>query len=198
MLKIGFNKTDPDCRKFYFDDSMVLTSNPPKYKIWYMDDENEIDYIVCSDVFYLKPAPNQTVEEKQQPVQQKNMSGTITSNVMTETSTISAPEPVKDTIYLDKVDVVSNNEKVEIVTQPKKRGRKKKETETQNITSSEQINNSREFEYKVIDEYFESGDELESVLNTHGKDGWELCGFEIYKPKITKPTTILCILKRRI
>ena len=204
MLKIGFNKKDPDCRKFYFDDSTVLTSNPPNYKVWYLDDENDIDYVFCSDVFYLKPAPNQPKNEieksLEQVVQNNQLSGKITAPIddTIKQSTISKPEPPKDTIYLDKVDIISDGKKVEIVTQPKKRGRKKKETEEKSITSTCSCDTSIQFEYKVIDEYLETYEKLEIILNEMGQDGWELCGFEIFKTGITKPNSVMCIMKRRL
>ena len=203
MLKIGFNKTDPECRKFYFDDDEVLTSLPPKYKIRYVDDETDIDYVPCSEVFFLKPA---NLENKQNVVQTPVVKveeevPTLTSP-STQVSTIHVPETPKTTIQVDGVEFLKNGKPVEVKTEPKKRGRKKKEPEkvvvdVQTIQNSGETHVKSEFEYKVVDEYLDGDNELENMLNTYGKDGWELCGFEIYKTGIYKQSSILCILKRR-
>ena len=201
MLKIGFDKNDPECRKFYFDDDMVLTSNPPKYKIWYVDDETDIDYVPCADVFFLRPV-NIEKEHVQTPIKvKKETKSQILTSPSTEVSTIHVPEPPKTTIQIDDVEFVKNGKPVEIKTEPKKRGRKKKEQEknvdnVQTVQNNVEVHVKPEFEYKVIDEYLNDVDDLENMLNTYGRDGWELCGFEIYKTGIYKQTSILCILKR--
>lgn len=195
MLKIGFDKSDPNYRKFYFDDSQVLTSNPPKYKIWYVDDESDIDFIECSKVFYLKPAqvqkqehvePIQETTVKVKPVESPQL--TLSNSTYLEKSTIAQPETPKITVDLNQVNIIPK----------KKRGRPKKDKVVEEVyKETDNISNSKlSYEYKVIDEYLKDGVELETILNEHGDDGWELCGFEIYKTGLTKQNTILCIFKR--
>ena len=57
MRKIGIDKRDPSYRHFYYDDDVILSSNPPKYKINYVDDENDIDYVDCKYVIKIKDMP---------------------------------------------------------------------------------------------------------------------------------------------
>lgn len=185
MLKIGFSRQDPESRKFYFDDSQVLTSNPPKYKIWYVDDETDIDYIECSKVFYLKPAKIE--RNKPKPVVKK--------------------EEPQQPITSEPIVIETKPE-----TPKKKPGRKKKVSTSTDIlptptpsmdilptpTTSVIFDKNITYEYKVIDESFENTEDLQDTLNGLGEDGWELCGFETYRTNLfNKPTSAVCVLRRR-
>ena len=48
-MKTGYDINDPGKRLFKYDDMMVLTSLPPKYNAWYLDN-NEHFYITCGNV----------------------------------------------------------------------------------------------------------------------------------------------------
>lgn len=196
MLKIGFNRTDPTSRKFYYDDSQVLTSNPPKYKVTYVDNENDIDYVECSKVFYLKPA---NIEDYKKQSQSRLKS-----------------TPAKKTVEKTKkteptIAEVSNTKE----TLKKRGGRKKKDVGVVDTTSDGvsvsatslpatqaviQVDNvvGLKFEYKVLDESFENTEELQNTLNELGESGWELCGFETYRTNLfNKPTSAVCVLRKR-
>lgn len=187
MRKIGFDKRDSQYRKFYFDDDIMLSSNPPKYKVWYVDDENEIDYIECQNVFYLKPAPVQPQSNK------KDESTTVVNDSI---SNISKSTKEDNVIKIDNQE----NTNTSIIEQPKKKRTYKKKTQTE-LSSSETCETCeiRKFEYKIIDEPFISDSDIQNTLNSYGQGGWELCGFEIYKTGIVKSSNnIICILKRKI
>lgn len=190
MIYIGFDKTDLSSQKFYFDDSEILTSNPPKYKVWYVDDEHVIDYVTCSNVFKLKPAPADKQKEfiKEETVVQVpiiNEQKNITSN--SKESTNIKVEPIETKAEIKESEPIAK----------KKPGRKKKEHVIETPISTTVITNEiRKFEYKVLNEYFNSADDIENMLNEHGKDGWELYGFEIYKTGLVK--YIICVLKRNL
>lgn len=185
MIKIGISKLDSSFRHFYFDDSHVLTSNPPKYKIWYVDDEEkEIKFINCSDVIAIKNAPDEMQVDKT-PVQPEPV------KINGDNLTTQNPSPIK----VESSDITATIKIEEPKKEPKKRGRKKKETTTQ--TPSTQIIVNSKYEYKVIDEELYDDEELETILNEYGDEGWEVCGFETYKDKfITNTVRIICILKR--
>ena len=68
MIWIGINRNDPEQRKFEFDDSIVLTSDPPQYSIRFLDN-NEISSTLCSDVFKLKPVTPFKKKENVKPVE---------------------------------------------------------------------------------------------------------------------------------
>ena len=49
ISNIGYSENDPNKRLFEIDDSKILTSNPPKYQIKYLDN-GEIGYLPCHNV----------------------------------------------------------------------------------------------------------------------------------------------------
>lgn len=175
MLYIGFSKSDFQSRKFYYDDELVLTSNPPRYKITYVDDETDIDYIDCSDVFCLKP-----VKPKSEQVVKKENKKTITEPTNTISSNIDSTQTDK------QVDKISIEQKENIL-----------KIDTPNVPQhlDLKVDLVSIFEYKVINEQFVDDINLEHMLNKHGEDGWELCGFNMYRTGISK-TNIICILKK--
>lgn len=213
MIKIGFDKRDPDMRKFYYDDSSVLTSNPPKYKIWYVDDITDIDYVDVSQIFVFKSvppddeiygklgispgfvAPQPIIIETPQP---KNEVKQITPTVE------SKPLPKFEPDFEDTKPV------------QRKRGRprKNKPTETEqknpvqttNITTTDTHTSIRldvpktneKVIYKVIDDIDLSDvEEFNDKLNELGKDGWDMCGFETYRVGIIQPEVkCICIFKK--
>lgn len=192
MVKIGIDKTDPLGRKFYFDDSMVLTSNPPKYKVSYVDDESDIDYILCKDVFVLKPAPANKQPQPKEHTHTVNVKENINNVQVIDKNTLS-----KSTIRVPENTSITTEENNNVVEKQKKKpGRKKKEPTVENEVNVDTSNEIRNFEYIVIDEHFNDSDELQDMLNKYGQDGWELCGFEIYKSGLINPNSILCVLKR--
>ena len=48
-MKTGYDINDPNKRLFKYDDMMVLTSLPPQYNAWYLDN-NEHLYVICKNV----------------------------------------------------------------------------------------------------------------------------------------------------
>ena len=181
MIKIGIDKSNNSFRKFYFDDSQVLTSNPPKYKIWYVDDEEDYTFIECSKVFAIKNAPDEMQQTSPSPSIEK-IDGTD----------LVAKEPTP--IITTKEEIEKNNIVVDQPKPKRKPGRPKKVSEP---TPSPTTKMSK-FEYKILDEPIDDLDDFENMLNEYGDDGWEVCGFEIYKIGgiLSTNMNMICILKR--
>lgn len=214
MLKIGFDRRDYECRKFYFDDSAILTSNPPRYKVWYVDDETEVDYIECEYVFVLKSVKNKDNEPSAKSPSKKS---TPTPNTVKEEKSVNIVESVTENAVENvvvetpkeessKIDNITHIDPeivkgVQAIIKPK---RTRTSTKTIKITPKPKTESTTiqiadvKYEYKVVDDYFNDSDNLEKILNDYGKDGWELCGFEIYKNGLTKPNSILYILKKQM
>ena len=186
MKKIGIDKRDPEYRHFYYDDNEILYSNPQKFKVTYIDNENDIDYIDCSYVIKIKDVPG-FVEE---PVVQNIVGDTVEKTVEEE----------------PKVEVKQEHAKPKV---EKKRGRKKKEKEiadVEEIVDAEKnpveakldtsmIKNNK-YEYIVVDLSFSSSDILKDSLNEYGEMGWNLCSTELYSDGLFGGKKILCIFKR--
>ena len=48
-MKTGYNINDVNKRLFKYDDSIILTSLPPQYNVYYLDN-NEHSYVQCCDI----------------------------------------------------------------------------------------------------------------------------------------------------
>lgn len=189
MINIGIDKTDLTFRHFYFDDEQILTSNPPKYKVWYDENMEDVSYILCSNVISLKkkkPEPK-PIDEPVIKVEESITAVKLDDNIIS----------TNNVQTFEFQDIVNDAPK-------RKRGRPKGSTKKQPITNItthniEKVVENVKYEYCVISDEFNSKLELETQLNMYGSDGWELCGFEIYKQKlISTNLEILCILKRKI
>lgn len=180
MKKIGIDKRDPNYRHFTYDDSEILTSDPPKYKVVYEDDENDIDYVECSYVICIKTIDDGIVVTNKKPdVEIKSEKVEKVEKVVKE------PKPVKKQV---------------VVEEPKKKQTRKKKTENVievEAVSVDETTIRNSFKYKVIEYEFTQVDELEKYLNELGVDGWELCGFNIYKKGLFTSNYIMGIIKRK-
>lgn len=204
MIKIGFDKRDPDMRKFYYDDNSVLTSNPPKYKIWYVDDITDIDYVDVSQIFVFKSVPPDDEIYGQLGVSPDFITQpqTIieTPKLVNEVKQIPQPEP--------------NFEEVKPVQKKRGRPRKNKPSETEqknpiqttNITTTDTNTSIRlsapktngKVIYEVVDDLdLDDVEEFNEKLNELGKAGWDMCGFETYRTGIIQPEIkCICIFKK--
>lgn len=196
MRKIGIDKRDPSYRHFYYDDSKVLTSNPPKYEVHYVDDESDIDYVECSCVIKIKDAPTEDdLNQKLTKIEiDSNHDGKKDITITSDAADVS-----------NVLDNIINNDSNE----QKKRGRKKKVVdETKVILDKKQKNEDKvsidfstllnvKFEYRIFDIDFSSSSELTDLLNKYGNDGWELCGTELYNEGlIFDKKKIFCVMKK--
>ena len=188
MKKIGIAKSDPEYRKFYFDDTIMNTSNPPRYKVWYVDDESDIDYILCSDVFTLKlcEKPVKKPELKSEPVEES------------VTTIETTPEPIETPVETPKktsgrkkkpTSEIVTSQPVSTITIP--------EPQSQPVFMTQK---AIKYEYKVLEvemkENIES--ELETLLNKYGEEHWELIKVTDYKSGtlFNSVSKLMCIFKR--
>ena len=94
MKWIGISRNDPEQRKFEFDDSVVLKSDPPQYSIRFLDN-NEITSTLCSDVFKLKPVKPFKKMENVKPVEKPMLESSMLSS-------ISSPVSLSQIVMLDE------------------------------------------------------------------------------------------------
>lgn len=235
-LKIGFDMTDAESRKFYFDDSRVLTSNPPQYKVWYLDDTSDQEFVLANNVFVLKRVPESELEEVcirlgisyTPPV---TSSTTIIENKVeykeekqdTFTSDSNRPKPIMEIKVLPQEKTEIINEDVVEEAPKKKRGRPKKTLIGKNgfphvggkgshcpsVKKEDTVElpnggsmiciDPGKFEYMVVDEVMDITDEFSNTLNEYGGDGWEMCGFNVYREGLlSSELRVMCIFKRRV
>lgn len=216
MIWIGINKNDPDQRKFEFDDSVVLTSDPPQYSIRFLDN-NETTSIVCNNVFKLKPVKplnnkkNLTVVDKP-PVEKQEFIGE--SNGFGDGGEITDEElqrEIADELrpvwekQKDKRAPLNPAPEATIITDigdTKKKTTRKKKTDDGTVgtipfpTSVSMTLQEHKYEYKTILVDLESVTTLQDKLNELGEKYWELVNFEVVQSILPNKSRLFCILKR--
>ena len=210
MKWIGINKNDPDQRKFEFDDSVVLKSDPPQYSIRFLDN-NEISSTACSNVFKLKPTkplnkkPNLTVVDK--PVvklpdlaEENNVfgGGELTDEEL-QREIANELRPVwdrqKQEPVAPSITITDTSEQKKKTTRKKKADETTLET-TQSPTSVTLTLPEHKYEYKTILVDLESVSSLQDKLNELGEKFWELVNFEVVQSILPNKSRLFCVLKR--
>lgn len=210
MEWIGFSRNDPNQTKFVFDDSVVLTTEPPQYNIRFLE-SGEQTSILCSDVFKLKPV---------KPMKRKTvMSDTPKPETTGETITVPVvpvptltddeeiqreiEESLKPTWMKNKDNTVGLEIPDITLKEPVKKRKKKNGTVSVSqvgALSGENevqlsVNTRHKYEYKTIMDNLDNASQIEDILNGYGEDGWELVHFETIN-SILHTSRLFCILKR--
>ena len=208
MKWIGISRNDPEQRKFEFDDSVVLKSDPPQYSIRFLDN-NEITSTLCSDVFKLKPVKPFKKMENVKPVEkpmfetpvlygEKNEN--IDGEELDEELQIEIMDELRPKFKTPqtKTDTVTKEEK------PVKKTTRKKKTEETQITKTVTDNPTttvvdipiHKYEYKTIFIDLDNIDLLQVELNELGENYWEIVNFKVIQSILPNKSKLFCILKR--
>lgn len=208
MKWIGISRNDPEQRKFEFDDSVVLKSDPPQYSIRFLDN-NEITSTLCSDVFKLKPVKPFKKMENVKPVEKPMFETPVLYDEKNEnTDGEDLDEELQREIMDElrpkfktpqtKTDTVTKEEK------PVKKTTRKKKTEETQITKTVTDNPTttvvdipiHKYEYKTIFIDLDNIDLLQVELNELGENYWEIVNFEVIQSILPNKSKLFCILKR--
>lgn len=200
MKWIGFDKSDSEQRKFEFDDSVVLTSNPPQYSVRLLD-TNEITSVHCSNVFKLKPV------KPLKRTQQNNKPEVIIP--MEEPKLDEFDDDTKNSI-LDELKPKWNNDittktipTISMDNNVEHNTLKTEEKETgisidmkllkENIGK---LNTNHKYEYKTLLVDLEHIETFEETLNKLGDERWEMINFSITQSILPNKSRLFCIMKR--
>lgn len=203
MKWIGFDKNDSEQRKFEFDDSLVLTSDPPQYSVRLLD-TNEFISVNCSNVFKLKP-----VKPLKRTQQQNNKQKTPPPEMMIpmeEPKLDGFDDDTKNSI-LDELKPKWNNDittsTISMNNDVEHNTLKTKEKETgisidmkllkENI---EKLNTNHKYEYKTLLVDLENIETFEETLNKLGEKKWEMINFSITQSILPNKSRLFCIMKR--
>lgn len=208
MKWIGISRNDPEQRKFEFDDSVVLKSDPPQYSIRFLDN-NEITSTLCSDVFKLKPVKPFKKMENVKPVEKPMLETPVLYDEKNEnTDSEELDEELQREIMDElrpkfktpqtKIDTVTKEEK------PVKKTTRKKKTEETQITKTVTENPTttvvdipiHKYEYKTIFIDLDNIDLLQVELNELGENYWEIVNFKVIQSILPNKSKLFCILKR--
>ena len=208
MKWIGISRNDPEQRKFEFDDSVVLKSDPPQYSIRFLDN-NEITSTLCSDVFKLKPVKPFKKMENVKPVEKPMFETPVLYGEKNENTDGEEVDEELQREIMDelrpkfktpqtKTDTVTKEEK------PVKKTTRKKKTEETQITKTVTENPTttvvdipiHKYEYKTIFIDLDNIDLLQVELNKLGENYWEIVNFEVIQSILPSKSKLFCILKR--
>lgn len=208
MKWIGISRNDPEQRKFEFDDSVVLKSDPPQYSIRFLDN-NEITSTLCSDVFKLKPVKPFKKMENVKPVEKPMFETPVLYGEKNENTDGEEVDEELQREIMDelrpkfktpqtKTDTVTKEEK------PVKKTTRKKKTEETQITKTVTENPTttvvdipiHKYEYKTIFIDLDNIDLLQVELNELGENYWEIVNFKVIQSILPNKSKLFCILKR--
>lgn len=208
MKWIGISRNDPEQRKFEFDDSVVLKSDPPQYSIRFLDN-NEITSTLCSDVFKLKPVKPFKKMENMKPVEKPMLETPVLYDEKNENTDGEELDEELQREIMDelrpkfktpqtKTDTVTKEEK------PVKKTTRKKKTEETQITKTVTDNPTttvvdipiHKYEYKTIFIDLDNIDLLQVELNELGENYWEIVNFKVIQSILPNKSKLFCILKR--
>lgn len=208
MKWIGISRNDPEQRKFEFDDSVVLKSDPPQYSIRFLDN-NEITSTLCSDVFKLKPVKPFKKMENVKPVEKPMFETPVLYDEKNENTDGEEVDEELQREIMDelrpkfktpqtKTDTVTKEEK------PVKKTTRKKKTEETQITKTVTDNPTttvvdipiHKYEYKTIFIDLDNIDLLQVELNELGENYWEIVNFKVIQSILPNKSKLFCILKR--
>ncbi len=190
MLKIGMDRTDRNFRKFEYDDERKY-GNPgaEMFKVLY-EETGVFGEVLCSNVISIKKSTNTKNHFLDIPVY---------SDVKTK------PIEIKPT-KVEPIDV----KPVEVTATTSEEKKKTKSTKTKKTTPltgeaieikeptlgvSPTLPKSYEYDVLVVDNISYTED-IKYKLNEFGKDGWEVCGFQIVQKLFGGGSQAIIIMKK--
>ena len=192
MLKIGMDKTDRNFRKFEYDDERMY-GNPQMFKVLY-EETGGFGEVLCSNVISIKKSTNTHNHFLDIPIY-----GTAkTEDVSKSKTTVSVSENVVDT----KPVVATEEKKKTKTSKSKTRGETLKPGKTAEIKEvSLELDPSafypKSYEYDVLSiDNISYTEDVKYKLNELGKDGWEVCGFQMVQKIFGGGCQAIIIMKK--
>jgi len=185
MLKVGMDKTDRTFRKFEYDDERMY-GNPHKFKVLY-EETGVFGEVLCSNVISIKKS-NSTKnhfldipiyrESKKDDVSKQNTTVALSDDVNDLEKLLNSQVDTtekKKTKTSTKVKLKSKSSETQTHTQEEKQ----KELSTTTIDTSYVLAKTYEYDVLVVDDNVLDVDDIKVRLNELGKDGWDVCGFQV-------------------
>lgn len=189
MLKIGMDRTDRNFRKFEYDDERKY-GNPgaEMFKVLY-EETGMFGEVLCSNVISIKKSNNTKNHFLDIPVY---------GDVKTK------PIEIKP-INVEPIDV--KPVEVNTTSEGKKKTKSSKTKKTTPLTGeaieikettlgvTQTLPKSYEYDVLVVDNISYTED-IKYKLNEYGKDGWEVCGFQIVQKLFGGGSQAIIIMKK--
>lgn len=192
MLKIGIDKTDRDFRHFEYDDERKY-GNPNVYKVLY-EESGKFGEVLCSNVISIK---------KSNSTHNHFLDIPIYESVKTE-------DVSKSKSLVDDENITNDVNPVVTIEEKKRNIKKSKSNKSSNTLKGKttevndvflEVNPSSfypkayEYDILVIDNISYT-DDVKSKLNELGKDGWEVCGFQMNQRIFSGGCQAVIIMKK--
>ena len=188
MLKIGMDKTDKNFRKFEYDDERMY-GNPKMFKVLY-EETGVFGEVLCSNVISVRNSINAHNHFLDIPLYSENkqevVSKPVSKPAVNETQIVDAPVEKKKTKSSTKPKAKSKDapltgKAIEL---------KEPVVEITSVSPT-----SFEYDVLVIDNISYTED-IKSKLNEFGKDGWDMCGFQIVQKLFGGGCQAIIIMKK--
>ena len=184
MLKVGMDKTDRTFRKFEYDDERMY-GNPQMFRVLY-EETGVFGEVLCSNVISIKKSnsiKNHFLdipiyrESKKDDSSKQNTTVVLSDDVHDLEKLLNSQVDTtekKKTKISTKVKLKSKSSE----TQTHNQEEKQKELSTTTIDTSFVLAKSYEYDIIVVDNILDV-DDIKVRLNELGKDGWDVCGFQV-------------------
>ena len=199
MLKIGMDKTDKNFRKFEYDDERMY-GNPQKFKVLY-EETGAFAEVMCSNVISIRKSNNTHNHFLDIPIY-KNVKKEVTPQP------VAVSEPL--IVSVDPVDSSTATEEKKKGKSTKSKAKTKEQVTILKPATDEDIRvpeadiklniasilpKSYEYDVLVVDN-ISYADDVKTKLNEFGKDGWEVCGFQIVQKLFGGGGQAIIIMKK--
>ena len=194
MLKIGMDRTDRNFRKFEYDDERRY-GNPPSqmFKVLY-EETGLFGEVLCSNVISIKKSTNSHNHFLDIPIYNNDVKKDEVSK-----STVTLSEDVND---LEKIlETPIENKKTKTSSKIKSKTSVLKGEAIENkepiLDVSNALNKPKSYEYDVlVVDNISYTEDVKYKLNEFGKEGWEVCGFQIVQKLFGGGSQAIIIMKK--
>ena len=197
MLKIGMDRTDRNFRKFEYDDERKY-GNPGAevFKVLY-EETGSFGEVLCSNVISIKKSNNTHNRFLDIPIYNNDV-----KKVEVSKPTVTLSEDVNELEKILKTPIEKKKSKTSTKTKSKTTVLKGETIENKELILDVSNNvsikpKSYEYDILVVDNISYT-DDVKSKLNELGKDGWEVCGFQMNQRIFGGGCQAVIIMKKRL
>lgn len=176
MLRIGMDRTDRNFRKFEYDDERRY-GNPGAevFKVLY-EESGVFGEVLCSNVISIKKSINTHNHFLDIPIHNEVKKDGVSKSTVTLSEDVNELEKILETPIEKKKSKTSSKAKSKTtVLKSETIETKELALDVSNVSTKPK---SYEYDILVVDNISYT-DDVKSKLNELGKDGWEVCGFQM-------------------
>jgi hypothetical protein len=173
MLKIGMDRTDRTFRHFEYDDERMY-GNPQVFKVLY-EETGEFGEVKCSNVISIKKSTNTHNHFLNIPIYSD-----VKNDDMSKSNKTTLSDDVNEMTKLLENQVDKKKSKSSTKTKSKTTPLKGEPIEIKETSLNLENSSPKSYMYDIlVVDNISYTDDVKSKLNEFGKDGWEVCGFQM-------------------